>query len=63
MVKLSKRRRNKIVKIAYNTCLIRIIWKVDFVKYLRGFVLDSFHFHLMRRIFSLTIAQGFLQSL
>lgn len=38
------------------TCLVCVIRKVNLVKYLRGFMLNSFDFNLMRRILSLTVA-------
>lgn len=44
-----------------NTYLISVVRKVDFMKYLRCFVLDGLHFDLMWRILALAAAQRLLQ--
>ncbi len=38
--------------------LVRVVRKVDFVKDLRRFVLNCFHFHLVGRILSLTASEN-----
>lgn len=43
--------------------LVRVVGEINFVKDLRRFVLDGFHFHLMGRILSLAVPQRLLQPL
>lgn len=43
--------------------LVRVVGEVDFMEDLCRFVLDSLHFHLVRRILSLPVSQRLLQPL
>lgn len=52
-----------VAKCARPTHFVRVVWEIDFVKYLRGFVLYSLHFYLVRGVLPLAVSQGFLQPL